>query len=601
MQSGTLAAPARSENARKRAQRARKKAAARGVAATGDSSIEAQQQQRRTSSDIEATHLVTEAGAAAAAAATMAGGAAQRAQQQQVQQQQQLPISSNDEATHLGVEADAAEAAAAAHNDREARALSTGDIDINAQRILPRHRPTQPELEQHDRVCPAPAKLHPLVAPYADHELFAWMRAARPAYDDYYCSEIVEGDRWLLSRGYPKADAVESCVNTLFLVASGHAKAPIEQPIKVQLRLDVGSEGAVGARLSLCPAVEPAPPLPAALVSAMEEVTEMAEWDAEGAIAGCGGDLELLSAQLAEAQAEAAAAAREDARQGGPRAPYVARRHTLGALDEEGTVPDTPLVGKAKPPDLGRLEWQQQMLVDATGVFVKATRARLGEATAAQFYGWQRSVIGHLTALQLDEQCVLEAALAECPAVAKVDARGSPVLFARELASYLAHCDKVGGLALATELERSPFVFFFRTLNRHLVQLAAQAAAEGARLERAEIEGAGSGSEEGGSEGDDGYGQDSDEDECGFDFSFGAGGVLQQERASSLSFEEALRRLEEKDEHDAWLRDKTDEILDKMWLEEREKRRREKRRLVRRSPKPGRAPRWAPEEAPITE
>ena len=77
--------------------------------------------------------------------------------------------------------------------------------------------------------------------------------------------------------------------------------------------------------------------------------------------------------------------------------------------------------------------------------------------------------------------------------------------------------------------------------------------------------------------------------------------MLQQERASSLSFEEALRRLEEKDEHDAWLRDKTDEILDKMWLEEREKRRREKRRLLRRSPKPGRAPRWAPEEAPITE
>ena len=41
----------------------------------------------------------------------------------------------------------------------------------------------------------------------------------------------------------------------------------------------------------------------------------------------------------------------------------------------------------------------------------------------------------------------------------------------------------------------------------------------------------------------------------------------------------AWANLQEKDEHDAWLRDKTDEIRDKMWLEERERKRREKRRL----------------------
>ena len=192
---------------------------------------------------------------------------------------------------------------------------------------------------------------------------------------------------------------------------------------------------------------------------------------------------------------------------------------------------------------------------------------------------------------------MLEAALAACPAVAKTDVRGSPVPFARELASYLAHCDKVGGLTLAVQLESSPFLFFFRTLNQHLVLRAAEAATEeAARRERAAMDEAGSGGEESGGEGsgseeDDGHGEDSDEDQRSFDF--GANIVLQQERDA--------KRREEKDEHNAWLRDKTDEILDKMWLEQREKERREKRRLVRRSPKPGRAPRWAPEEAPITE
>ena len=162
--------------------------------------------------------------------------------------------------------------------------------------------------------------------------------------------------------------------------------------------------------------------------------------------------------------------------------------------------------------------------------------------------------------------------------------------------------------ALATEhpslSERSPFVFFFRTLNQHLVQMAAQRATEEARRVRAAKEDAGSGGEESGgeesgSEEDDGCGEDSDGDDYNFDF--GAGVALQQERASSISFEAALSRFEEKEEADAWLRGKADEILDKMWLEEREKRRREKRRLVRRSPKPGRAPRWAPEAVPITE
>ena len=66
--------------------------------------------------------------------------------------------------------------------------------------------------------------------------------------------------------------------------------------------------------------------------------------------------------------------------------------------------------------------------------------------------------------------------------------------------------------------------------------------------------------------------------------------------------EYAAKREEEEAELDALLRDpETGEILDKLWLEERERRRREKRRLARRSPKPGRASRWEPEEAPITE
>ena len=50
--------------------------------------------------------------------------------------------------------------------------------------------------------------------------------------------------------------------------------------------------------------------------------------------------------------------------------------------------------------------------------------------------------------------------------------------FARELSSYLAHCDdKVGGLTLATNLEASPYAFFFRTLNRHLIEATEQAGA----------------------------------------------------------------------------------------------------------------------------
>ena len=66
--------------------------------------------------------------------------------------------------------------------------------------------------------------------------------------------------------------------------------------------------------------------------------------------------------------------------------------------------------------------------------------------------------------------------------------------------------------------------------------------------------------------------------------------------------EYAAKREEEEAEQDAWLRDKTGDILDKLWLEERERRRQEKRRLVARlDVEPGRAPRWEPEEAPITE
>jgi hypothetical protein len=154
------------------------------------------------------------------------------------------------------------------------------------------------------------------------------------------------------------------------------------------------------------------------------------------------------------------------------------------------------------------------MLVDASGVFVKATRARLGEASAAQFYGWQRSIIGHLTALRSDEQVLLEAVLAACPAPAKLGARGSPVPFARELASYLAHCDKVGGLALAHNLEDSPFDFFFRTLNRHLAE-SVMAMAAGAEESDDEATSSASGPTPGLSvTGDDEHGS-TDEDEHG--------------------------------------------------------------------------------------
>lgn len=154
------------------------------------------------------------------------------------------------------------------------------------------------------------------------------------------------------------------------------------------------------------------------------------------------------------------------------------RQHGLEAIGEEDATPDVALVGKPKPPDLSRLEWQQRVLVQASGVFVKATKARLGEATAAQFYGWQRSITGHLTRLQRSEQCLLEEVLDACPAEAKSDARGSPVPFAHELSSYLAHCDKVGGLAMAYSLEHSPFAFFFRLLNRHLANAFFEVQAE---------------------------------------------------------------------------------------------------------------------------
>jgi hypothetical protein len=306
--------------------------------------------------------------------------------------------------------------------------------------------------------------LHPLFAPYADHEFFAWMRTARSAYDAYYCCDTV-GRR---QGSFFGRNAVSTHLGSLSLVSDGHAQAPTELPVRVQLSLGVAVGGSVGVRLAPCAAVGPAPPMPAALVAAME--AEVGALGAKELIFDCDGSLEGLSAGFAEDAAAARAEARAGAQCGGYRPPYAARRHTLAALGEDDLLPDTALSGKAKPPDLSRLEWQQQMLVDASGVFVKATRARLGEASAAQFYGWQRSIIGHLTALRLDEQVLLEAALDACPAPAKADARGSPVPFARELASYLAHCDNVGGLALAINLEDSPFAFFFRALNRHLAE-----------------------------------------------------------------------------------------------------------------------------------
>ena len=47
----------------------------------------------------------------------------------------------------------------------------------------------------------------------------------------------------------------------------------------------------------------------------------------------------------------------------------------------------------------------------------------------------------------------------------KVDATGSPVPFARELASYLAHCVRKGRLVGAAAGEDRQFAGFFRVLN----------------------------------------------------------------------------------------------------------------------------------------
>ena len=110
-------------------------------------------------------------------------------------------------------------------------------------------------------------------------------------------------------------------------------------------------------------------------------------------------------------------------------------------------------------------QWEQEEVVIATGVFLRAEAVRLGAATAAQFYGWQRSFLRSLASLDVMEQLTLTIILESCAAGDKVDATGSPVPFARELASYLAHCARRGGLAGAAASEDGQFAGFFRVLN----------------------------------------------------------------------------------------------------------------------------------------
>ena len=98
-------------------------------------------------------------------------------------------------------------------------------------------------------------------------------------------------------------------------------------------------------------------------------------------------------------------------------------------------------------------------------------RGRLGGATAAQFYGAQRSIVKSLTKLSEAVMAVIGVVLERSP---KTDARGSAVPFAFELASYLAHCVKEGGLlSLIDKYERTPFEDFYDLLSGEIAALIA--------------------------------------------------------------------------------------------------------------------------------
>ena len=142
-----------------------------------------------------------------------------------------------------------------------------------------------------------------------------------------------------------------------------------------------------------------------------------------------------------------------------------APRRVLDVVAEAGEAPGAALHGGARPPDMGRLTWEQEEVVIATGVFLRAEEVRLGAATAAQLYGWQRSFLRSLVSLEVMEQLTLTIILESCAAADKVDAMGSPVPFARELASYLAHCVRQGRLVGAAAGEDGQFAGFFRVLN----------------------------------------------------------------------------------------------------------------------------------------
>jgi hypothetical protein len=129
--------------------------------------------------------------------------------------------------------------------------------------------------------------------------------------------------------------------------------------------------------------------------------------------------------------------------------------------------------------------WQRG-IVSASGVFCRPHSVHLGAATPAQYYGWQRSIIKHIAGLQTEEQVLLEGALASA---GEGVAQGDPVGFARELSTYLAHCQASSrqirreppGAGDGADARRAVRLLavawhrgFFRALNAILMDQAAQ-------------------------------------------------------------------------------------------------------------------------------
>ena len=471
----------RSETQRKRAQRKKKKAAMR-------------QQQLETCGDDETTNLD----------APTAPEAAEHASTQQQHQRRQQPRQAQQPATSDAVEAtnpdgiasreEAASAAAelqAAVQELEARAFSAREIQPDAQRDRNRAVASPPGLPNSARAQQVPAaqantglteaEWRRVFLPHFDDALLRWLRAARAKYKvgTAALEQMAEGvdlamhphpSNALLDLDPSRHLPTNVCV-TLFPFLEPAATDEDEDACVLE----------VGARIDVCP---PPPPLAEDMWLAMKRcAVGMESGELLGTLFTCGGAATLAELARDVAERVAALGGVEEAADASPagflqRLPYVARK-ALDRVSEAAERPGKPLVGTPKPPDLDRIDWLQELFVLSSGVFLVAGKGRggqLGDSTVAEFYGTQRSILGHYVSLASHEQAVLEAVLDACPSVFKEDAKGSVVPFARELCAYLAHCRAEGGLTLAVRLEGSPFKSFYRVLNAQIMAAEQEAA-----------------------------------------------------------------------------------------------------------------------------